>query len=154
MEDALTIRRIKAEDKAQLIEIFKRNVPQYFAETEIDDFEDYLANKIQDYYVVINDGKIVASGGINYDKERQIAKISWDIVDTPYHLKGIGTKLLQHRLATISNKKDIKTIIVRTSQHAFGFYEKMGFKLLERHKDYWATGFDMYKMAINLNTKN
>ena len=154
MKDTISIRKYKADDKEQLVEIFKRNVPQYFAESEIEDFQIYLAEKIQDYYVVILAGKVIASGGINYDKERQLAKISWDIVDTPHHLTGIGTQLLKHRLTIIANKKDIKSVIVRTSQHAFGFYEKKGFKLLERHKDYWAPGFDMYKMTLTLNAKN
>ncbi len=150
MKDALTIRKYKAEDKKKLIEILNRNVPQYFAETEIDDYEEYLSNKIQDYYVVIIEGEIIAAGGINYDKERQCAKISWDIVDIHYQLKGVGTFLMHHRLHVISKKKDIKQVTVRTSQHAFSFYEKMGFKLLERHKDYWAEGFDMYKMTLQV----
>lgn len=63
--------------------------------------------------------------------------------------KGVGTLLLKHRLGHIETKKDVKSIIVRTSQHAYEFYQKMGFKLLERHIDYWAKGFDMYKMIYN-----
>lgn len=149
MNDAITIRKYKTEDKDQLVRILQHNVPKYFAETEIDDYEEYLESKIQDYYVAVLDNKIIAAAGINYDKDRQLAKISWDIVDIPFQKQGIGTLLLEHRIQVIANKKDIKSIVVRTSQHAYGFYEKKGFKLLERHKDYWAQGFDMYKMSLS-----
>jgi len=148
MKEEIIIRKFKTDDKENLIKVFKNNVPKYFAETEIDDYEEYINGKVQDYYVATLNNTIIAAGGINYDKERQLAKISWDIVDIPYQKQGIGTLLLKHRLEVISNKKDIKSIIVRTSQHAYEFYQKMGFKLLERHKDYWAKDFDMYKMVF------
>ena len=149
MEDTITIRKYKPEDKEQLIPILRNNVPKYFAESEVDDYEEYLDTEVQDYYVAVLGDKVIGAGGINYNRAKQIAKISWDVVDTPYHHQGIGRLLLAHRLEVLSYKKNIKSIIVRTSQHAYGFYEKMGFKLLERHKDYWAKGFDMYKMTYN-----
>lgn len=149
MKEEITIRKFKVDDKDQLIQILKNNVPRYFAETEVDDYETYINGKVQDYYVALLNDEVIAAGGINYDKDRQLAKISWDIVDIPFQKQGIGSLLLRHRLEVIENKKDIKSIIVRTSQHAFEFYEKQGFKLLERHKDYWAKGFDMYKMVYN-----
>ena len=149
MKDEIIIRKFKLEDKEKLVRILKNNVPRYFAETEVDDYEEYINGKVQDYYVAKLGDEIIAAGGINYDKDRQLAKISWDIVDIPFQKQGIGRLLMKHRLEVIAAKKDIKSIIVRTSQHAYGFYEKMGFKLLERHKDYWAKGFDMYKMIYN-----
>lgn len=149
MNSAIVIRKIKQEDKTSLVQIMKNNVPQYFAETEVDDYADYLENEVQDYFVAVLDDKIIAGAGINYDRDKQLAKISWDVVDTGFHHQGIGTLMLNHRLDIISNKKNIKSIIVRTSQHAYAFYEKHGFKLLERHIDYWAEGFDMYKMSLS-----
>lgn len=151
MKEQIVIRKFKLEDRDQLIQILRNNVPRYFAESEVAEYESYINGKLQDYYVALLDDAIIAAGGINYDKDRQLAKISWDIVDIPFQQQGIGTLLMKHRLEVISNKKDIKSIIVRTSQYAFEFYQKMGFKLLERHKDYWAQGFDMYKMTY-INT--
>jgi ribosomal protein S18 acetylase RimI-like enzyme len=42
---------------------------------------------------------------------------------------------------------NITTIMVRTSQLAYKFYEKNGFILKEIEKDYWAKGFDLYSMT-------
>ncbi|MNT72573.1 hypothetical protein D3C72_2111900 [compost metagenome] len=58
----------------------------------------------------------------------------------------MGTKLLNHRIHKLNSIDSIQKIIVRTSQVAYRFYEKQGFKLFEIKKDYWAEGFDMYTM--------
>ena len=50
---------------------------------------------------------------------------------------GIGSK---------NSKRSVLRITVRTSQLAFGFYEKRGFELKGIEKDYWAEGFDLYRM--------
>src|SRR5690606_8186095 len=117
MDSAIVIRKYKPEDRTALLQIIKNNTTKYFAETEI-----------QDYFVAELDDKIIAGAGINYDRDKQIAKISWDIVDIGFHKQGIGSLLLNHRLEIIANRKNIKSIIVRTSQHAYAFYEKNGFK--------------------------
>lgn len=148
MNSEIVIRKYKTEDSVALLQIMRNNVPKYFADTEIEDYEKYLNHEIQDYYVAVMDNRIIAGGGINYDRDKHLAKISWDIVDIGYHTQGIGTLLLKHRLEVIANRKNIKTTQVRTSQYAYAFYEKNGFKLLETHKDYWAQGFDMYKMVL------
>ncbi|WP_206366810.1 GNAT family N-acetyltransferase [Sphingobacterium sp. SGL-16] len=149
MDSAILTRKFKPEDSTALLQIIKNNTPEYFAVTEIEDYKTYLETEIQDYFVAVLEDKIIAGAGINYDREKQLAKISWDVVDIGFHKQGIGTLLLNHRLEIIATRKNIKSIIVRTSQHAYAFYEKNGFKLLERHKDYWAEGFDMYKMSYN-----
>ena len=62
---------------------------------------------------------------------------------------GIGRALLTHRLELLNSMPEIKKIRVRTSQHANSFYEKGGFVLKEKIKDYWAIGFDLYMMEYN-----
>jgi N-acetylglutamate synthase-like GNAT family acetyltransferase len=91
-------------------------------------------------------GLIVGAGGINYEPQSKAAVISWDIIKPTEHGKGIGRKLTQHRIQHINTQPDIEKIIVRTSQHTYEFYKKMGFKLLKVEKDYWADGFDLYWM--------
>ena len=61
--------------------------------------------------------------------------------------KSLGTKLLNHRLEILKTIPSIQRITVRTSQVAYKFYEKHGFVLHEIKKDYWADGFDMYRMV-------
>jgi GNAT superfamily N-acetyltransferase len=103
---------------------------------------------VEDYFVVVNGNEIVGAGGINLEKDQKIGKISWDFLHPVHQGQGIGTQLLQHRLNILRKNPLVNRIIVRTSQYAEKFYAKNGFKLIGVQKNYWAPGFDLYKMEI------
>lgn len=147
MIENLTIREYKSNDKNEVLAILKRNVPKYFAESEIEDLEDYLKHKIEKYFVAAFGDVIIGAGGINFDDNSKTAKISWDFIDAKFKGKGIGQSLLKYRIDFIQSNYVSATIKVRTSQLAYKFYEKNGFTLKEIEKDYWAKGFDLYSMT-------
>ncbi len=142
----LELRAYRIVDKDRLVEILQQNVPAYFDESEVADFIHYLDQEIEQYFVAELDGVIVGSGGINFDEGGRIGVISWDVIQPEFQGKGIGSSLLKFRLDILKSIKSVEKIIVRTSQLTFAFYEKNGFVLLEIKKDYWAQGFDLYKM--------
>lgn len=146
--DTLQIRLFREEDKMTLIELLKKNIPTHFAESELQDFIDYIKNELERYYVAEIDGNIVGGGGINFLPALKLAKISWDFIDPDFQGRGIGQKLLQHRLDVLKSMPEIQDIQVRTSQLAYRFYEKSGFLLQDVKKDHWATGFDLYDMRL------
>ncbi|MEO1259986.1 MAG: GNAT family N-acetyltransferase [Bacteroidota bacterium] len=144
------IRLYKNEDRKKIIELLNLNIPKSFAPSEAGDFIEYLDEHLEDYFVVEEKGELIGAGGINYFPENHAARISWDFIHPDAQGKGIGKKLLLHRIAVIKKKADVHQIIVRTSQLAFRFYEKSGFKLDQIKKDFWAPGFDLYLMKIDL----
>lgn len=146
MTSNIKIRTYSENDKAEVLELLKLNTPDFFSKDEEQDLIDYLANEIEEYFVVEYAGKIIGCGGINFAEDRTIGKISWDIFHPAYQGKGIGSSLLNHRIEILKSIKSIKAITVRTSQLAYQFYEKLGFELIEVHKDFWAKGFDLYAM--------
>jgi ribosomal protein S18 acetylase RimI-like enzyme len=146
MNEELRIRPYNIEDKSKLIEILKLNVPEYFAESEIEDLDNYLDDEIEQYFVAELNEEIVGAGGINFENDYKTGIISWDFMNPKFQGIGLGTNLLRYRIELLKSMKSIETISVRTSQLAYKFYEKNGFVLKEIKKDYWAKGFDMYKM--------
>ncbi|MCF6351745.1 MAG: GNAT family N-acetyltransferase [Cyclobacteriaceae bacterium] len=144
------IRSYVASDKPTLLNLIRANTPAYFDKVEETDFEKYLDNEIEDYYVIERNEKIIGCGGINYEPESNYAVISWDIIYPNYQGKGIGKELLEFRINKIKEKKKHTQVIVRTSQFTFKFYEKAGFKLIESVKNYWAKGIDLYYMTLVL----
>jgi len=144
------VRLYAPKDKTELISLIRLNTPQYFDASEEKGFISYLDKEIETYFVFEQDNKIIGCGGINYELASNTAIISWDIIHPDFQGKGIRKKILSHRIAEIKNNKLINTIIVRTSQHTDKFYEKGGFKLDFISKDYWAKGFDLYQMKIEL----
>lgn len=143
------IREYHPSDKPHLLAILRLNIPKYFSESEFDDLSRYLDDAIELYYVVEADNKIIGAGGINFDDDHT-GVISWDYLHPSFHGKGIGRRLLQYRLDILRSMPHIKKIRVRTSQFTHGFYAKGGFELKEIKKDYWAPGFDLYLMEIEL----
>jgi len=143
-------------DQEAVLAILTANTPKYFATGEVLDFQTYLEQELEDYFVVMDrHHKIIGSGGINYFRNEAQARISWDLVHPSYQGKGVGAQLTQFRIQyirqhnasqDIQQNPSIQTILVRTSQLAYKFYEKMGFSLIEIKKDYWAPGFDLYEM--------
>mgnify|MGYP000378915271 FL=1 len=150
MDNLITIREYKSIDKSAVVELIRLNIPKYFAPSEEDDFSRYLDFEIELYYVLLFDGKLVGCGGINFSDNRMTGKISWDILHPEYQGKSLGTYLLEYRIKKLKSIDSVQRITVRTSQLAYEFYGKRGFELLEIKKDYWAKGFDMYRMEYKI----
>ena len=93
--------------------------------------------------------KIIGAGGINYFTEQKVARISWDMIDPRYQGNGIGKKLTKYRINHLNSNSKIESIIVRTTQLVYKFYEKLGFELEKVEKDFWAKDFDLYQMKMN-----
>lgn len=144
----IDIRPYTDADKLAVLSLIRLNTPLYFAESEAVDFSHYLYHEKEMYFVACIDGEVVGCGGINFEDNHQLAKISWDMVHPLYQRQSVGAKLLKYRLDIIQNQFSCEKIQVRTSQQAFRFYEKNGFSLTQVTKDYWAPGFDLYDMTL------
>ncbi|GAA4832630.1 GNAT family N-acetyltransferase [Algivirga pacifica] len=142
------IRPYHPDDYPKVIALMQANTPAYFAEEEITDLEDYLKQHIEDYFLFEEEGEILGAAGINYFPEQQEARLSWDFVHPDAHGKGIGKQLTLFRLKHIQSQKLYSNIIVRTSQLAYQFYEKMGFTLLFVKENGWAEGYHLYHMQL------
>jgi ribosomal-protein-alanine N-acetyltransferase len=148
MKDQVFIREYKVQDKECVLNLLRLNTPKYFSPEEEKDLIYYLNCEIEYYFILEVKNKIVGCGGINFSEDKTIGKISWDILDPNFQRQGLGSLLLNHRITLLKNDKEIKKIIVRTSQFVYKFYEKSGFKLLEKVTDFWAKGFDLYYMEL------
>lgn len=140
------IREYTVQDYTLLIELLRLNTPAYFSPEEEKDFIHYIDEEREYYYVVEVNHKIIGCGGINFSNHPELAKISWDIIHPDFQGKGIGSQLLQFRIEKIKSLNPSAQIMVRTSQHAYTFYQKNNFTLKEVIKDYWAKGYDLYTM--------
>lgn len=146
MKSEFSIREYSATDMENVLALIRLNTPLYFGYEEEPHFIHYLNCETEYYFVVEAENKIVGCGGFNFAENNKIAKISWDIFHPQYQGKSLGTALLNYRINRIKQFDSVEKIKVRTSQQAWKFYEKNGFRLLETIKDYWAPGFDLYNM--------
>ena len=68
------------------------------------------------------------------------------MVDSNFHKIGFGRRLTEYRIQKIKAKYPKCDILLNTTQHAFKFYEKFGFKITKITNDYYALGLDRYDM--------
>lgn len=144
----MLIRKYKEDDRSRILEILCLNTPAFFSPLEEKDLEYYLSNHADNFYVVEKDNKVVCCGGYNLADDPTIARISWDIVDPDCQGMGYGSELTNFRINKMKEIPGVKTISVRTSQLAYKYYERFGFKVKEEIKDYWAPGFDLVRMDL------
>lgn len=146
----MQIRPFQPSDLEPLLDLMRLMVPTHFAEEEVLDYENYLREETEAYFVVEREGELIAAGGVNFRADGITARISWDMVHPEFQGKGIGRDLLHHRLDLVKDMSHIQKVDVRTSQHAHRFYEKSGFRLQEVRPDFWAKGFDLYHMEMRV----
>lgn len=142
----MELKLYKPHHKTSVVKLLRANTPEYFAPSEEVELKDYLENKREDYFVVEEQAEIIGAGGINYFPVDKTARISWDMIHPEHHGKSIGTALTQYKIDLLVKNPTIDIIIVRTSQLANEFYEKMGFELINIQQDFWANGLHLYEM--------
>jgi ribosomal protein S18 acetylase RimI-like enzyme len=145
----MIIRKYIDSDRIRVVELLKLNTPQYFSPTEEEGLIDYLNNHADNFYVLEIENNIICCGGFNFAEDPEIVRISWGIVDPKFQGKGFGSELTRFRINKMKEIPGVKILSVRTSQMTYKFYEKFGFKVREIAKDFWADGYDMYRMDMN-----
>lgn len=142
-----TIEEYNDKDREALLNIFRLNVPGYFAAEEEEDLIMFLDNYADNFYVCKEESKLIGCGGHNMKDDLGI--LSWYIVHPHYQKKGVGRQLVDYNIAELK-RKGYKKIRVRTSQFTDKFYEKFGFTLKRIEKDFWAKGIDLYEMEMDV----
>lgn len=143
------LRPYQASDWDQVCAIFNLNVPQYFAAHEIEGLKEYLQQPhyASTFVVLEQAGQIVGAGGYHF-LDAHTGQLTWDFLHPDFQGQGLGRQLIQYCLDELQRNKSLQIIQVRTSQFAYPFYEKFGFATQEIVPDYWAEGFDLYRMQI------
>jgi [ribosomal protein S18]-alanine N-acetyltransferase len=153
-----TIRPYEIKDRAACINAFKTNIPLFFTESEITDFENFLIRmenletdkhyKNTHYYVFLLEDKIIGCGGFGNKENTENMSLAWGLIDNAYHKKGFGKAFLKYRLEQIKLLYPNTTIVLDTTQHSFSFFEKFGFVTAKITNDFYEKGMHRYDMVF------
>jgi ribosomal protein S18 acetylase RimI-like enzyme len=143
------IRPMKKEEIKRILEFSKET--DVFTDKEIDDLQESLEYEPTDFYVkkcFVEGSNII--GCICYG-EAGLAKYTYDIfwimVDPKHQNKGIGGMLLKHAEDEMKGR-GAKLLVMQTSSidkylPTRSFYEKKGYKIEGRIKDYYNKDDDL-----------
>ncbi len=137
------------------MEAFESNVPKYFTQAEIADYDKFLemipikveANKTF-YYVVVFENKVIGCGGFGDKDNSDIITLAWGLIHQNFHKKGIGKVLLDYRLDQIKEKFPNQPVYIDTTQYSYGFFEKYGFETIKITNNFYEKGLHRYDMKL------
>lgn len=140
----MQIRPYVTADREPCLKIFRGNVPIYFAASDEAQFANFLDDQIGPYWVVVDDGGIVACGGVALDHpEAGIATLCWGMVAADKHRHGIGSALLQQRIDHIAAEQPATRLLrANTTQLAQSFFERHGFVSVQVVTDGYGAGLN------------
>ena len=145
----LILRPYQAADKQACLDLFRGNIPHFFAPHEEAEFTDFLEHEIKDcdYFVLEGDRKPLGCGGTY--SVGSVAGLCWGLVDHARHRRGLGSFLLRGRLERLYNHHPgVEEVRLDTSQHSQGFFARFGFVTTTITRDGYAPGLDRYDMKL------
>jgi ribosomal protein S18 acetylase RimI-like enzyme len=147
----LTFREYTLTDREGCLDVFNSNIPEFFSESERDDFIDFLNRLPGQYGVVVDAAKrIVGCGGIARSRSNPHgADLTWGMVHRSLHRQGIGRVLTRERLAWADQMPTVSVVYLNTSHLTEGFYEKFGFQTVKRISNGYREGLDRCDMEWN-----
>ena len=150
----MKLRTYQAADYSGCLAVFDSNVPKFFAPHERAEFAVFLAQSSDPYFVVTDEqGQVIGCGGYYINHARAAAGLTWGMVSRGRHRQGIGRFLLLARLQRIGQEPAVTSVLINTSQHSYGFFEKMGFVVEAIGENGFAEGLDAYKMVLRLTAE-
>ena len=139
------------QDQDACMALFDSNMDKYFVPRERAEFHAFLNPKPNDYYVIeAAEGQILACGGIHVD-ENGVGRLTWGMSHRERHGQGLGKMLTQRRLELIKANPNARTVLLDTSQHTSGFYEKFGFQVTKIIKDGFGPNLHHYEMRLDFH---
>ncbi len=148
----ITSRPYSIEDRPACLAVFDTNTPRFFAPQERAQYSEFLTSVVLErpYLVLQDGGEIIGCGGLKVLPDQKTAFLSWGMVASHYHGKGIGRLLAEARLDLARSIPQVETITLNTSQHTKGFYEKFGFIATTITPDGYAPGLDRWDMILQV----
>lgn len=147
----MPIRPYQASDREGCLALLRSNIPEHFSPAEEAELARFLDALPGPYFVLEQDGRIVASGGIAAERDGLTATLCWGLVQADRQRGGLGTRLLAHRLAAfLAERPEIRRIQVNTSQKVQAFYARHGFAVLEVRPRAYGPDLDHVRMLRDL----
>ncbi|MDG2286854.1 MAG: GNAT family N-acetyltransferase [Alphaproteobacteria bacterium] len=122
-----------------------------FPRDELSLFANFLDHEATTYFVLIIEDRATACGGWSIYEDTVTAGLAWGMVRAEHHGHRHGTRLLAWRLGRIAQDPAIRRVVMDSSQHTIGFFEKFGFRVTTQQLDGYGPGLHRYDMVLELD---
>lgn len=143
----MKLRSYRTDDLDAVIDIFRSNIPKYFGPNEEPGLRDFLTKFADDYFVAEIDEQIIGAGGLALNDDQTVS-LCWGMIRSDLIGNGLGRRLTEFRIQAAHKSYGNLPLVISTSQHTQGFYEKFGFRLVEHEPNGFGPGIDICKMRL------
>jgi predicted GNAT family N-acyltransferase len=147
---SILIRPYELSDRDACLAAFVSNMPRYFADNELPDFQRWLEGPAERYFVVEREGKVLGCGGYAWNERDEDISMTWGMIHNEAHGQGLGHALTVHRLEEAASRYPGGKMRCETSQHTEAFYARFGFQRTLVTPDGFGPGIDKILMYFHL----
>lgn len=148
---AMNVRAYQLSDRAGCLAVFDSNVGTSFLPEERPQFSAFLDDLPGPYFVLEENGVIVACGGYAPNAESPgVADLCWGMVRHNYQGSGVGRRLTTCRLERIQEDPSFTHVFLKTSEDTAAFYERFGFVTEQVIENGIAEGVHQYDMKLDM----
>ncbi len=145
------IRNYTAADRPAAIACFRSNVPAFFSAEDEAWFASALDEPDGPNFVVEADGHVVGFGGYEVSESYNHAVLVFGQIHADWHAKGLGSLLLQHRIAHLKqHARPTKYLIIDTTLKVAPFYVHHGFEIVSHWREGFRDGADKVDLRLVL----
>ena len=146
----MIIKPYQSEYYKECLAIFDENCPEYFAPNERADYQHYLENKPNAYFLVMMRGKVIGAFGLPIEQEHNVSTITWIMIRSHYQRMGIGHKIMKHIDDTV-RRQHVSVIKIAASHLSAPFFAKFGANTITRVEHGW--GPNMHRIDMKLTIR-
>jgi [ribosomal protein S18]-alanine N-acetyltransferase len=137
-------------DRQRLIEVLRTNVPKYFSETDVLDFERYLRDRLwARHYVYLGSDRRVVGCASCYAKSPNVVGLSWMFFECLHVGPSALRRLLGEYFARVAQElcpgEDV-TLALNTTPRTAKFMRRLGFSAVATIKNGYGPGYDKVSM--------
>ncbi len=128
--------------------ILVSNMPVFFGEREKAAYAGFLTELPCSYLVAELSGNVVGCGGFYIVPDEGRASLVWGMVAQGYQRRGVGSALLETRLARLLADRSVRFVRTRTSQRTAAFFERFGFQTERIQEHHFGPGLHLHEMYL------
>ncbi|MGV8805799.1 MAG: GNAT family N-acetyltransferase [Polaromonas sp.] len=148
----ILIRDYLPSDKDAAMQCFRSNVPKFFSASDESWFESALDEPDGPSFVMVHPEEgVIGFGGYEVSSTYNSAVLVFGQIHANWHGKGLGKKLLEHRIAHLkANAQPTRYLVVDTILKVAPFYVKHGFEIVAHWKEGFRDGADRIDLRLVL----
>lgn len=151
MTQTIDFKPYQSEDFSACMALFDDNCPSHFAPNEKADYQAYLEQLPEDYYIAYQGKKPLAAFGFLLNHTSKRGQITWIMVAKSTQGTGIGRQMMD-KSRQLGLAADMEIVDIAASHLSAPFFARFGAKALNHIADGWGPGMHRIDMELVLSS--